>query len=88
VEILAVSLSFFIVFFVLAASGQTGGDTFFSNPWLSGSMLLAAGCAVAAGGSGVVAILQQRERSAWVWFAVVLGVLVVLFVAAEIAFPH
>ena len=84
----AVSLMFFGVFFGLVAGGQRGGDTFFSNPWLSWSILLAGGTAIAAGVVGLVCILAHRERSFPVIVTVVLGGLVLAWVIAEIAFPH
>ncbi len=84
----AVSLVFFVVFIGLVAGGQTGGDTFFSNPWLSWSILLAGGAAVAAGTVGLVCLLTHRERSLPIIMTVVLGGVVLAWVIAEIAFPH
>lgn len=56
----AAFLVFLGAFIGLVASGQTGGDKFFSNPWLSGSILLAGGAAVASGIVGLVCILTRQ----------------------------
>mgnify|MGYP001813820139 FL=1 len=74
-------------FFVLVAAGERGGDTFFSNPWLSLTMLGAVVCAIAAGVAGIVAF-RRGDRSLVAGFAVVVGAFVVCWVVAEIAFPH
>ncbi|NQV06627.1 hypothetical protein HQ535_08735 [bacterium] len=79
---------FFAVFIGLVASGQRGGDTFFSNPWLSWSILLAAGTAVAAGGAGLICILTHRERSVAVLATIVLGLLVLAWMIVEVSAPH
>ena len=44
-----ISLVFLGVFVGLVSSGQRGGDTFFSNPWLAWSILAAGAAAIAAG---------------------------------------
>lgn len=77
----------FVGFFVLVAAGQRGGDTFFSNPWLSITMLGAAGSAVTAGGFGVHA-LRHHDRSFVSFLAVAAAAIVILWTTLEIAFPH
>jgi hypothetical protein len=86
-RLLALSAAFFAFFFGLVATGQRGGDTFFSNPALSITVLAAAGAAVAAGGFGVIA-LRRRDRSVVVIVSIIAGIVVILWIAAEIAFPH
>lgn len=86
-RLLALSAGFFTVFFGLVATGQRGGETFFSNPALSIAILAAAGAAVAAGGVGVIAS-QRHDRSVVVILSIIAGTLVTLWVAAEIAFAH
>lgn len=86
--LLAGSAACFVAFFLLVMSGQRGGDTFFSNPWLSGAILVAAGLAIAAGIVGLVAAVRHGERSVPVGVAIVSGLLVVLFVIGEVTFPH
>ena len=84
----ALSLVSLGVFIGLVAGGQKGGDTFFSNPWLSWSILLAGGAAIAAGAVGLVCIVTHRERSLPVVLTVILGGLTLAWVIAEIAVPH
>ena len=75
------------LFFGLVAAGQRGGETFFSNPVLTIPMLGAAISAIAGGVLGVYAV-RQRDRSVVVIVAILVGLFVLLWTAAEIAFPH
>ena len=75
------------LFFGLVAAGQRGGETFFSNPALAIPMLGAAISAIAGGVLGVYAI-KHRDRSGIVVVAILVGLFVLLWTAAEIAFPH
>lgn len=86
--LLAASLLCFVFFFVLVMSGQRGGDTFFSNLWLSGTILPAAALAIAAGAVGLAAAIRDGERSLVVGIAIIYGFLVLMFTVGEVAFPH
>ena len=81
-------LFFFCLFQTLVASGQRGGETFFSNPWLALSILPAAGSAIAAGVAAIGALFWRRERSILSVMALFLGLIVAIFVLGEIIFPH
>lgn len=81
-------LVFFCLFQTLVASGQRGGETFFSNPWLALSILTAAVSAIAAGATAAVAIFWRRERSFFSVVALFLGLFVAVFVLGEIVVPH
>jgi len=72
----------------LIASGQRGGETFFSNPWLAVTILTAAGSAMAGGVVAGIAIFRKRERSFFSFVALLLGILVAVFMIGEIAIPH
>ena len=82
----------FAVFFgslqALIASGQRGGDTFFSNLVLAIPGLLAATAGIAAFVTGLISITKRKERAVAVYLAVAIGFVVLTFVIAEIAFPH
>ncbi len=82
------SLAFFAAFFALVASGQRGGDTFFSNPWLASTVLAAGASAVAAATAGLAAVLRQSERALSVLATIGFGVMVLVFAIGEILFPH
>ncbi len=81
-------LVFFGTFQTLVASGQRGGETFFSNPWLALTILPAAGSALAAGAAAAGAIFWRHERSFLCFLALLLGLVVMVFVLGEIVFPH
>ena len=86
--LLGASIALFGAFFALVASGQRGGDSFLDNLWLSGTIVPAAALAVASGAMGLTAAVKDGERSIAVLVAMVAGLLVALFVVAEIAIPH
>ena len=86
--LLLASALFFVLFFVGIGSGQRGGDTFFSNPYLAGTILAAAIFATSAGGAGAFAAIFHRERSPLTVVAILFGSLVLAFGAAEIIAPH
>lgn len=86
-RLLGLAALLFVGFFVLVASGQRGGDTFFSNPSLSITMLGAAGFALIAGGFGMHA-LGHRDRSFVAFLASAVAMIVLLWTTLEIAFAH
>ena len=75
------------LFLGLVGAGQRGGETIFSNLALAIPGLGAAAAAIAGGVLGVFA-LKHRDRSIVVIVATLMGVLVLFWTAAEIAFPH
>jgi len=79
---------FFILFQALVGAGQRGGDTFFSNPWLAVTILLAGSAAIAGGATAGVAVVGKGERSLLVFVALLLGLFVLTFVLGELIFPH
>lgn len=84
-------VSFFILFglFYLAiATGQRGGEGFFDNLFLTIPALLAAICAIVAFFVGLISIIKNEERSVLVFLSTLIGLLVLLWVLAEIMFPH
>lgn len=76
------------VFFLFVSLGERGGDTFFANPKLAIPYLLAAACGIAAFGAGLTAILRRRERGGMVFLSTALGLVVLIWVGAEIVSPH
>ena len=75
-------------FGILVASGQRGGDTFFSNPILTIPVLIAATAGISAFITGLISIVRSRERSVSVYVAVAFGLITLVFVLGEIIFPH
>jgi hypothetical protein len=79
---------FFALLVILVAAGQRGGDTFFSNPALAITGLLAGLSGIAAFFTGVIAIIKSRERSVFVFLAAFIGLDVLLFCLGEFLSPH
>ncbi len=75
-------------FGILVASGQRGGDTFFSNPILPAPILFAATSGIAAFVTGLISIVRRKERSISVYVAVAFGLFVLVFALGEIISPH
>ena len=75
-------------FGILVASGQRGGDTFFSNPILTIPILIAATAGISAFITGLISIVRRKERSISVYLALIFGLITLVFVLGEIIFPH
>ena len=84
-------LGLFFVFFILAqiivASGQEGGETFFSNLYISIPMTLTALSGVLAFFLGIIGIIKSKERSPLVFIAALIGLLILGFAAGELLGP-
>ena len=85
IVVFAAGLSFFSI---AVAAGQRGGEGFFDNMVLTGPMLVAYACAVAATVTGLMAVLGRGERAVVVFGAIVVGGLVTLYGILEVAVPH
>ncbi len=88
VRLLAASLGALGVFSALVAAGQRGGDTFFSNLWLTVPFLAAALAGLGGGTAATLAIVKDRDRSLGVVVALVWGLIVLFFTGGELIFPH
>jgi hypothetical protein len=89
------SLGLIIAFFLslatamlLVASGQQGGETFFSNLAITIPMFLAGACGISAFITGLIGIIRSRERSILVFLAAAIGFFVLFFVLGELLSPH
>jgi len=81
-------LLFVAVLAILVASGQRGGDTFFSNLTLGIPGLLAGVSAVSALVTGIIGIVKSRERSVLVFLATAIGLYILIGALGEILIPH
>jgi hypothetical protein len=79
---------FSILLRLLVVAGQRGGATFFSNPALAVTGLLAAASGIGAFFTGIIAVIRSRERSGLVFLAVIIGLFVLFFCLGEILSPH
>jgi hypothetical protein len=96
------SLGLIIVMPILFWLGMTFTDTLYegvsaggtilkdvaARPALALSMLSGMGTGIAAFITGMIAIVKKKERALLVYASTVLGALLILYLAAEIAFPH
>jgi len=84
-------VSFFVflgLFFLFVDLGERGGDTFFNNLKLTIPIVVAGISGISAFFIGLISIIKNRERSVFVFMATLLGFFVLLWVLAEILFPH
>jgi len=88
VGLLAAFAVFFAAFELLVASGQRGGETFFSNLALTIPILLAGTSGVLTFLTGLIGVVRNRERSILVFLAMLVGFFILLFSIGEVAFPH
>jgi len=79
---------FIVSFIVVIASGQRGGATFFSNLALSIPMIIAGISALLAFFTGIIGIIKSKERSVLACSSTIVGFFILLWVSAEILFPH
>jgi len=79
---------FIVSFIVVIASGQRGGATFFSNLALSIPMVIAGISALLAFFTGIIGIIKSKERSVLACSSTIVGFFILLWVSAEILFPH
>lgn len=81
-------LAFIGIFLLFIALGERGGQTFFSNLKLALSGLSSAASAIASFIVGLISIIKSKERSVLVFISSLIGFLILLWVLAEILFPH
>ena len=80
--------AFLTALFSLIAAGERGGEGFFSNLWLALPGLGAGLSGVLAGVTAGVAIVRWGERSVLVFVVLVVGLIVALWLVAEVVNPH
>ena len=78
----------FLALQLLIASGQRGGDTFFSNLLLAIPGVITGIFGVSAFAVGTIAIIKSKERSLLTFISVTVGLLVLAFILAEVIGPH
>jgi hypothetical protein len=80
-------IALFVIFIVLLATGQPGGDTFEFTPVLIPG-ILAVLSGVLAFILGLIAIIKNKERSIFVFAAIGVGFMLLVFVVGEFLGPH
>jgi drug/metabolite transporter (DMT)-like permease len=79
---------FLAVFLLLVESGERGGATFFSNLKLTIPFLAAAISAIAAFFTGLFSVFKEKNHSVLVYFAIIVGLFVLIFLIGEFTYPH
>ena len=89
VSLIGIFITFILIFYALIEwADQRGGDTFFSNLWLTIPILTAATAGISAFVTGVVSIIKKKERSILVYLSILIGLFVIVFISGEIFTPH
>ena len=70
------------------SSGETIWADISGRPGVSIPMLTGFACGIAAFVTGLIAVIKQKERSLLVYAAVILGAVLIVFLAGEIISPH
>ena len=79
---------FLVLSLALVASGQRGGDTFFSNLLLGLPGLGAGASAIGAGLAALFAVVRRGERSLVVFLVMLIGPYVLVLAIGELASLH
>ncbi len=80
--------TFFILANIFVMAGQTGGETFFDNLYISIPMLAAGISAITSMVAGLIALFKQKERSLLVFLSTVIGIVITIFSIGELFVPH
>jgi hypothetical protein len=81
------ALGLYALFWALIATGQRGGDAFFTNPLLGATLLLADAASLVAGGTALSALARRGERSLPVILTVLLALATLVVVGGSIVGP-
>lgn len=83
-----IGLSFTSSLYQSVPAGQTILADIAARPALALAMLAGMGAGISAFVVGLLAIVKRRENALLVYVSTVIGGLLVLFLAGEVAFPH
>ena len=79
---------FFLKVYTSVSAGETILRDIVARPGLALSMLSGFASGIIAFITGLTTIIRNRERSILVFIATIIGALLILFLAAEVIFPH
>ena len=83
-----IGMSFVDTLYQSVSAGGTIVKDIAVRPALALTMLAGMGAGIAAFISGMIAILKKKERNLLVYASTVVGAGLILFLSAEILFPH
>ncbi len=85
VWLLGAEILFFLIFYVqVAVFNQRGGDTIFSNLFLTIPMFCAALAGIAAAITGFVALFRKKDKAVTVAISFVIGLLTLIFTMMQL----
>lgn len=84
----AIGGSFTNTLYESVSSGDTILEDIVKRPVLSLTMLSGMLSVILAFAFGIISIIRKKERSPLVYISTILGFLLILFLIAEIVFPH
>ena len=76
-----------VFYLMISVFGQRGGEGFFDNLFLVIPMLIAVGAIITAAAVGIISFVKS-ERAVLVLITVLIGLLVLWWSVAQVAFPH
>ena len=79
---------FLTIFFFFIYIGESGGETFFSNLYLTIPFLIAVSSGILAFFTGLFSIFKTKDHCLTIYFSIVIGLFVLIFILGEIIFPH
>lgn len=79
---------FFLNIYGSVAAGETIVRDIFARPGLALSMLSGFASGIFAFVSGLVAIIKHKERAILAFISTIIGALLIMFLFAEVIFPH
>lgn len=85
---LAVVVLIIIFFLMITVFDQRGGDTFFSNLYLTIPMIVAWIAACLSFITGIISIIKSREKSIAVYITTLICILITIYGLLEVTIPH
>ncbi len=80
--------AFMVVFYTLVATGQRGGETFFSNPYLAITILCASASGIASAFLSFWALVFAKDRKLVLAMSLLVGAFVLVFTLGELFGSH
>ena len=79
---------FLAIFFFFVFIGERGGETIFSNLYLTIPFLIAIFSAISSFFTGLLSIFQKGDHCIAIYLSIIIGLFVLIFILGELIFPH
>jgi len=87
-SIIVSALSLLIFIAMILLFDQRGGETFFSNLFLTVPMLIVWAAGTAAFVTGILSVFKSKNLAVLILLATIVGFLIFLYGLLEVVFPH